>query len=476
MIAILAALLLGLLPAAAGADAVFEAFPGLPDFTFPVGVVDAMDGTNRLFVPQLGGVVYVFANAPAVSTRDVFLDISSEFASSLEGELLCLAFHPKFKTNRYCYVTYTVGNPRREVLARFTADPSRPDTALAGSKVVIAEIPKEFLDHNAGQIAFGPDGYLYWTLGDGLRMYYAQDLTLWNGKLLRIDVDHPSGAGEYSIPPDNPFVGMGGGVHEEIYAVGFRNPWRFSFDPPTKRLWLADVGEDAWEEVDIVHKGRNYGWNRMEGNTCFVPSDCSDTTGHNLALPLFVYPHAQFGSGASITGGYVYRGSCNPSMVGKYIYADYITGEIAALTWNGVDPPTSAPLDTLTSITSFGVDKDREIFLVSFDGNVYRLFEAPTTPPPPKQNALVSVQPNPFRTQTTVAFLLSRPAHATLDVFDVSGRRVARISDPGAAAGTNTLQWDGRNDKGERVGSGVYFVRLVVDGAAVDSRRMVLLK
>jgi hypothetical protein len=345
---------------------------------------------------------------------------------------------------------------------------------LAGSRLLIKEIPKTNLAHNAGHIAFGPDGYLYWTLGDDLVIRYAQDLTMWNGKMLRIDVDQPSDSTAYSVPPDNPFVGSGGGVHPEIYAFGLRNPWRFSFDAPTGRLWLADVGQSEWEEIDIVHKGRNYGWHRMEGNECFQPSSC-DTAGLNLAAPLYVYPHPAFG-GASITGGYVYRGTSAPSMVGKYIYADYITGDISALTWDGVNPPSSAWVDTLGAVTSFGVDKDNELFMVSFNGNVYRLFAAPAPGPAPPRNSIVAVSPNPFRLQTTIEVALTAPGRAVLDVFDVAGRRVARISSEGAVAGNNALQWDGRADNGEPVGSGVYFVRLSLNGAPADSRRVVLIR
>ena len=473
MIAILAALLLAI-PTATRADYVFDAFPALPDFAYPVGVVDPLDGTDRLFVPELAGRVYVIQNDPAVSARSLFLDISSEFSVDAQGGLLGLAFHPSYETNGYCYVTYTVDNPRREILARFTADPTRPDTVLAASKTVILEIPKANLAHNAGQIVFGPEGYLYWTLGDDLVIRHAQDLTMWNGKMLRIDVDTPSGPNMYSIPPDNPFVGAGGGVHPEIYAFGFRNPWRFSFDLPTGRLWLADVGQSDWEEIDIVHKGRNYGWNRMEGNTCFQPSSC-DTVGLNLVAPIFVYPHPPSGA-ASITGGYVYRGPSAPSMVGKYIYADYITGEISALTWDGASPATSEFLDTLSAVTSFGVDKDDELYLVSFNGNVYRLFAAATPPPPlTSRSAIVAVKPNPFASRTTIEFALDAPGEAILDVFDVAGRRVARISDDNAVAGSNTLEWDGRGEKGP-VGSGVYFVRLSLNGHVADSRRLVLIR
>jgi glucose/arabinose dehydrogenase len=459
------------LPGSVHATYVFDAFPKLPSFDFPIGVEDPMDGTDRLFVPERGGLIYVIQNDATVSTRTLFLDLSALLTTTTEGGLLGLAFHPNYENNRFFYVTYTAENPRREVLARYSANPSNPNVALPGSQLVILEIPKSNLYHNGGRIAFGPDGYLYWSLGEDGIAHFAQDLTQWNGKLLRIDVDHPSGGNQYGIPAGNPFVGSGGGVHEEIWAFGFRNPWRFSFDPPTGRLWLGDVGDSAWEEINIVLKGRNYGWPRMEGNDCFDPETC-DTTGLNIVAPLYTYAH--IGS-ASITGGFVYHGSTIPSLVGKYIYADFITGDVKALSWNGVNPPTNSFVTTLSSIPSFGVDKNGELLIASFDGNIYRLFATPTTVQTPAFSAALSIGPNPFHDALTIKVTLPTASPVELSVYDVAGHRVARLMSGNAAARAVDLRWDGRDASGVTVRSGVYFLRLRATGA-VETRRVIFVK
>jgi glucose/arabinose dehydrogenase len=448
----------------------FNAFPDLPAFSAPMGVVDPFDGTDRLFVPERAGLIYAFNNDPTVSTRTLFLDISGLLTTSTEGGLLGLAFHPDYETNRYFYVTYTAESPRREVLARYTADPTNPNSALPASALVILEVAKTQLFHNGGQIVFGADGYLYWSLGEDGAAHLAQDLDSLHGKLLRIDVDNPSGGNNYGIPPDNPFLGISG--RDEIWAFGFRNPWRFSFDPPTGRLWLADVGQDSWEEINIVRKGRNYGWPRMEGNECFMPQPC-DTNGLNVVPPLYAYPHV---GGASVTGGFVYRGSRLPSLVGKYVYADFITDQVWALSWDGVNPPVNQTLLSQFNVPSFGVDKDNELFLVSFDGNLYELFMTPTPVQTPAATSVLSIAPNPFQATTAVSFTLPSPADATLEVFDVAGRRVAMILDGSLGGGPALVRWDGRDEMGRALRSGVYFVRLTLNGEAVETRRITFLK
>ena len=459
-------------PSAAHATYIFDAFPKLAAFANPIGVEDPMDGTDRLFIAERAGRIYVIRNDATVASKTLFLDISGLITTQTEGGLLGLAFHPNYENNRFFYVTYTAENPRREALVRYTADPSNPDVALPGSAFVIVEIPKTNLYHNGGRIAFGADGYLYWSLGEDGIAHFAQDLTQWNGKLLRIDINNPSGGNNYGIPASNPFAGSGGGVRREIWAYGFRNPWRFTFDPPTGRIWLGDVGENSWEEINIIRKGRNYGWPRMEGNDCFSPSTC-DTSGLNVLPPLYVYEH--FGS-ASITGGFVYRGPSNPSLVGKYIYADYVTGEVSALTWNGFTPPTNALLTVEPGIPSFGVDKNGELFIASFDGNIYRLFATPTAVDTPALAGALKVGPNPFGTSTNVAVSLVAPARVDLSVYDVAGRRVATLMKNQASRGLHSTAWNGRDESGRTLASGVYFVRLNLNGQTVETRRITMIK
>lgn len=470
------ALLLPLLFAtAARANYVFPAFPNLPSFDSPMGLEDPLDGTDRLFVMERAGAIYEFQNDPAVATRSLFLDIGDSITTQTEGGLLGLAFHPNYENNRFFYVTYTIENPRREVLSRFTASATNPNVAVPGTELRILEIPKVNLHHNGGRIVFGPGGYLYWSLGEDGIAHYSQDLTKFNGKLLRIDVDNPSGGKNYGIPPGNPFVGGPAGALGEIWAYGFRNPWRFSFDVPAGRLWLGDVGENSWEEVNIILKGRNYGWPRMEGNDCFSPSTC-DTTGLHIVAPLFVYDHN--GGGGAITGGFVYRGSSMPSLVGKYVYADFITGEMGSLSWNGVNPPVHANLPSVDNISAFGVDRNNELYLCSFDGNIYRLFMSTTSvsTPAPAPGSLGVVHPNPFQSSATIEFSLAVRSRVTLEIFDVAGRRVAMLMDETAGAGAHTATWNGRDANGSPQPSGVYFCRLMVGSEPADARRIILLK
>jgi hypothetical protein len=474
------ALVLALVPAApaglAAATYVGPAFPSLPDFLQPMDVEDPRDGTDRLFVVERDGRVYVIENDPGVATRTLFLDIADSVTTVTEGGLLSLAFHPDYEDNRFLYVVYTIESPRRTVLARFTADAADPDACDRATEYRILEVPQDYLHHKGGCLAFGADGTLFLSLGDDGQPAQGQDLTRLEGKLLRIDVDQPAGGLRYGIPPDNPFAGNPSGWREEIYAFGFRNPWRFSIDAVTGSIWLGDVGQNSFEEIDIVRRGRNYGWPRMEGTMCYSPSVC-DTTGLDIDLPVFEYPHT---GGASITGGYVYRGPTQTGLAGRYLYADYITGDIWALDYDGVDPPVNELIHGAAApglISSFGEDRDGELYFTSFDGSVYRFFETATAAPTPAPGgALHSLHPNPFHGTAAIEFTVAAPSHAALEVFDVRGRRVAVLVDRPLAAGAHRAWWNGRDGGGLAVAAGVYFCRLTVAGAPAGARRLVLLR
>ncbi|HEU4366465.1 MAG TPA: PQQ-dependent sugar dehydrogenase, partial [Candidatus Krumholzibacteria bacterium] len=345
------------------------------------------------------------------------------------------------------------------------------------TEVRLLEVQATTNAHKGGQIAFGPDGLLYWSLGDdGANgndpSNNGQDTSTAMGSVLRIDVD--SGT-PYAIPPGNPFAG-GGGL-PEIWAWGFRNPWRFSIDSVTGKIWLGDVGQDTWEEINIVRKGRNYGWPRTEGTMCYLPPAC-DTVGLDIDLPVYQYPHT---GGASITGGFVYRGPTQTSLTGLYVYADYIEGVVWALSYNGVDPPVNQTLHEESwpgLIPSFGVDAAGELYFASFDGRIYRFFETATAveTPAPAAGSLGAVHPNPFRSDATIAYTIAASSRAALEVFDVRGGRVAVLFDGPVPAGSGTAVWDGRDEGGRPLPSGVYFCRLTVGGATVDARRILLLK
>ena len=342
------------------------AFPNL-HFDRPVALTHA--GDDRLFVVEQEGRIYTFVNDAAVETATLFLDIRDlvNDAGNEEG-LLSLAFHPNFQENGYFFVDYTTSDPRRTIISRFALDASDPSLGDPQSEVVLLEIGQPYSNHNGGQIAFGPDGYLYVGMGDGGSggdpQGHGQDRSTLLGAILRLDIDGGGDENPYSIPPDNPFVDNGDGFREEIYAYGLRNPWRFSFDTLTGELWVADVGQNNWEEIDVVRSGGNYGWNTMEGAHCYSPSSGCNQTG--LEPPVWEYDH---GTGYSITGGYVYRGSSVGGMYGAYIYGDYGSGRIWALHYDGVNATNKELFDTSLNIASFGVGHDDEIYVVAFNGD-----------------------------------------------------------------------------------------------------------
>jgi glucose/arabinose dehydrogenase len=228
-------------------------------------------------------------------------------------------------------------------------------------------VNQPFDNHNAGQLAFGADGYLYFGLGDGGSggdpMGNGQNTNVLLGKMLRIDVDHTSTGKQYAIPADNPFVSGGGAP--EIYAYGFRNPWRFSFDPPTGQLFVADVGQDAYEEIDIVTKGANYGWNTMEGTHCYSPATGCSMTG--LTLPIIDYAHSE---GVTVIGGFVYHGALLTGFQGTYLFGDFSNGKIWSLTQSGGTWTKTLQLSTGISISSFGRDESGELYVVDYSGKV----------------------------------------------------------------------------------------------------------
>lgn len=342
-------------------------------FIRPVDLQDPRDGSRRLFVVEQAGRIIVFENSAAATMSKIFLDIQSRVNSAGNEEgLLGLSFHPNYASNGYFYIFYTVleASQRYSRLSRFAASAGDPDAADPGSEQILLQIPQPYSNHNGGQIAFGPDGFLYVAVGDGGSAGdpagNGQNRSTLLGAILRIDVDSAS---PYAIPSDNPFAGNAEGWREEIYAYGLRNPWRFSFDQATGRLWAGDVGQSTIEEVDIIEKGKNYGWKIMEGSSCYSPSSGCDQTG--LELPVWEYTHS---TGFSITGGYVYRGSQPTALAGAYIYADYVTGKIWALYYDAMNPAENILLfDTDLNISSFGVDGGGELYICSFDGKIYRL-------------------------------------------------------------------------------------------------------
>jgi glucose/arabinose dehydrogenase len=362
-------------PAAAGLRLV-EAFPRL-QFERPLYLAELPDGSGRLVLLEQDGRIHLFENRPDADATELALDLTGQVRRVHNEEgLLGLAFHPGFAANRQVFLFYSASDPRRDVLSRFTFDEDRRKI-LRSSEEVLLEVTQPWGNHNGGMIEFGPDGFLYVSYGDGGAAGdphgNAQNLRSLLGKILRIDVDRCDPGRPYAVPPDNPFVDTPG-ARPEIWAWGLRNVWRFSFDRATGRLWAGDVGQYKWEEIDLIEKGGNYGWNFREGAHPYAHSRKKQ----KLTPPadrVFIDPIVEhFRTEArSITGGYVYRGRRLPTLAGAYLYGDFVTGYLWALRYDGERVTEHWRIGEAPAPASFGEDGDGEIYIVCFDGKIYTL-------------------------------------------------------------------------------------------------------
>ena len=324
---------------------------------------------GRLFVAEQDGLVLLFDGDG--SNERVLLDIRSLVSREGDEEgLLSIALDPAFEASGHVWAYYSVaGGPRRTRLSRFTAT---ADVAGASSELVVLEAPQPFSNHNGGAIRFGPDGMLYLGFGDGGAggdpFGNGQNPSTLLGAIIRIDVRAATAAAPYAVPADNPLLATPG-ARPEVWAYGFRNPWRMAFDPATGALWVGDVGQDAVEEIDVVERGGNYGWNRLEGDRCFEPARGCDASGT-------IAPVATYGreGGCSVTGGVVYRGPALPSLAGWYVYGDFCSGRVWALAADLSGEPVLIA-QTGLAISSFGVDAESEVYVLSFDAPVMRIVE-----------------------------------------------------------------------------------------------------
>ena len=340
-------------------------------FEAPTNLVQAQDG--RALVAEQAGLIRAFdgLRRDDVAARE-FLDITERVNSRRSEEgLLGMALGPD--DDSLLYVHYSASNPRRSVVSRFNISPDG-SSADPESELVILEIGQPYANHNGGQLAFGPDGYLYIGLGDGGSagdpLGSGQDTSTLLGAILRIDVSQAAPARPYTVPLDNPFAAGGG--RGEIWAYGLRNPWRFSFDRATGELWAGDVGQNRWEEIDLIRRGANYGWNVLEGNHCFGTRGACQRVG--MEPPVWEY--SLDGEPCSVIGGYVYRGSLIPWLHGAYVYGDYCSGDVFGLRYVGGRVVDRRQLvDTDLRIMSFAQDNDGELYLLSQKSGIYRLVD-----------------------------------------------------------------------------------------------------
>jgi glucose/arabinose dehydrogenase len=503
-------------------------------FVSPVGMSVFPDGSGRFAIVDLLGFIRVVMPDGSVLPTP-FLDVTSRMVTLnpnySERGLLGLAFHPDYTTNGKFYVYYSAplraGAPadfnHTSHISEFLVS-ADPNVADPNSERIVLQVDQPQSNHNGGTIAFGPDDYLYISLGDGggaddvgvghVPDWYAvndggngQDVTdNLLGSILRIDVDGPA---PYGIPADNPFVGRDG--LDEIYAYGFRNPWRFSFDQGgTNDLIVGDAGQDLWEEVSVVTNGGNYGWNVLEGTHCFSTATpeaslatCPDQVGPThpdatlpLIDPVIEYPHPgiALGHGLVVVAGQVYRGALIPELAGKYIFADWSdsfgapSGQLFVADprpdglWSFKTLPLAGSADGTISryILAFGQDTAGEVYVLTTDnagpsGTTGRLFrivpEGVAVEPQPGEarGRLSPATPNPFAGTTTIRYSLAERADATVTVVDALGRTVATLADGPAAAGPHEAVLDGAGLR-----AGVYVVRLVVDGAEEATQRVAL--
>jgi glucose/arabinose dehydrogenase len=467
----------------------------------PLFVTHAPNDTDRVFILEqhVGRIRILKGDTLLVATPFM---TQTGLSTGDEQGLLGMAFHPDYATNGEFFVSYTRGD-RANVLLRYNVSMTNPDSADLSTRDTILVVAQPQTNHNGGWIGFGPDGYLYFSIGDGGGAGdddAGHDATVGNGqsdgtrlgKMLRIDVD---GGTPYAIPPTNPFVGMGS-PKEEFWAKGLRNAWRPSFDRQTGDFYIADVGQNVWEEVNYQPAssagGENYGWRKFEGYALFnCPSPC-DSSG--LTRPVQAYSHSG-GPGCSVTGGYVYRGDAIPDLKGSYFYGDYCSNQIWTIRVVGgvvSEGPINRTADlapgsglSIGEITSFGENAKGELYIcdrgaLTAPGEVYKIIPETTSEvgsvgPAPMSLLLGEAIPNP--SARGFSFRVGVPASdaTRLRVYDASGRVVRTLVDGALSAGTREMRWDARDSGGRLVPGGVYFLKLDA-GGAVETRRLTVVR
>ncbi len=416
-------------------------------FTSPLSLQHANDG--RLFVVEKDGKIKVIQPTGAVNSTP-FLDVSNQISNVFEQGLLGLAFHPNYESNGYFYINYTDINGNTQI-SRFSVSSTNADLADSNSEFPILAYNQPSVNHNGGNLAFGPDGYLYISSGDGGgggdSNNNSQNLNSLLGKLLRIDVDNPSGGNNYGIPPNNPFIGVPG-IKEEIYAYGLRNPWRFSIDFAANEIWIADVGQENIEEINrapLANVGLNYGWRCYEGSLPFNTQGCPPAS--ELEFPFVEYTHIN--GNCSITGGYVYRGSIYSDIAGLYFFADYCSGLIGTVDDSG----NILEQGYFTgSWASFGEDVNKELYTVDISGgNIYKVkgSELVNTEDYIFEKSL-SILPNPA--SENITFSLKNDTFQAIQIFDIQGSLVYLNENIDSKEVTVSV---------EKLNSGIYIAKII---------------
>lgn len=391
-------------------------------FSNPVAIENA--GDDRLFVVERGGAIKILNSSGSINATNFLTLNSSIVLSGGERGLLGLAFHPDYENNRFFYINYTKANDGATVIARYQTNESNPNIADPTSASVIMTIPQPYSNHNGGTIKFGPDGYLYIGMGDGGSggdpQNYGQNINSLLGKMLRIDID---GEAPYSIPPTNPFVGIEGA--DEIWSVGMRNPWKFSFNRLNGDLWIADVGQNASEEINKVSApltaGLNFGWRCYEADLIYNASGCGNIDSY--FFPISKYPLDNVF--CSITGGYVYTGSMYPNFQNKYFFTDFCANRIGFIDENGSDITWTNSFSG--NFSTFGEDINGELYVAGLsNGTVYKLVDESLGIDTFESQGF-KIFPNPASSYFTIKNSMHKN-WKTITIYDLTGKNIGQFS------------------------------------------------
>lgn len=427
-------------------------------FSQPVDIKHA--GDERLFVVEQGGVIKIL-NPDGSTNTTPFLDISSQISSGGERGLLGLAFHPDYANNGHFFLNFTLPNGNTQI-SRFSVS-ANPDIADANSRLDIIGYAQPFSNHNGGSINFDPDGFLVISSGDGGSggdpQNNSQNTSNLLGKLLRIDIDNtvPGGA-NYTIPSSNPFANSTGNEAKEIWAYGLRNAWKFSYDRLTNDIWIADVGQNAREEINKMpgdEAGVNYGWRCYEGNNPFNTANCPDPS--ELTFPVAEYPHSQ---GRSITGGYVYRGTLYNNMEGLYFFADFVTGIFGYVDENN----ELTILDDLTpNWSTFAEDLSGELYLASYAGTIFKIIGENLVGIEDTANNTIGIYPNPAQNQVTLNS--TKNALDQVIIYNLQGGEVLSINHINNTKSIINI---------EGIATGVYFVKATTVNGLTSNHKLII--